>query len=167
MGRNFLKLNDDKTGVLLMSSSHQLKKISMPAVMVGHAMVAPSAMVRNLGATSDLNMTLVPHVSAVCRSARYHTGNLGKIRGFLDRDSYEKLVHVFVTSWLDLNNGLLVGITGDAVGKLQLVQNMAARVVSRTRVNEHITPVLMGLHWLPVQQRIQHKVLLLAYKAQR
>ena len=36
----------------------------------------------------------------------------------------------------------------------------------RIRVNEHITPVFMGLHWLPVQQMIQYKILLLAYRPQ-
>ena len=35
----------------------------------------------------------------------------------------------------------------------------------RTKINEHITPVLMALHWVPVQQRIQSEILLLAYKA--
>ena len=121
----------------------------------------------DFGAIFDTNLTLVPHVSAVCRSARYHIRNTGKIRRFLDRDSCEKLVHAFVTSRLDLNDGLPSGLTWDAISKLQLVQNMAARVVSRTRINEHITPVLMGLHWLPVQQRMQYKILLLAYTRRR
>ena len=41
----------------------------------------------------------------------------------------------------------------------------AARIVSRTRKYEHITPVLINLHWLPIKFRIQFKVLLLVYKA--
>jgi len=43
---------------------------------------------------------------------------------------------------------------------------MAARVISRTRVREHITPVLVGLHLLSVQHRIHYKILLLTYKVQ-
>ena len=31
---------------------------------------------------------------------------------------------------------------------------------------DHITPVLKDLHWLPVEHRINYKILLLAYKAQ-
>ena len=31
---------------------------------------------------------------------------------------------------------------------------------------EHITPVLMKLHWLPVKQRVQYSVLLLVFRAQ-
>eukprot|EP00057_Strongylocentrotus_purpuratus_P002322 XP_003724284.1 PREDICTED: uncharacterized protein LOC100888279 [Strongylocentrotus purpuratus] len=49
--------------------------------------------------------------------------------------------------------------------KLQHIQNTAARLLTRTRKYEHITPILRSLHWLPIPQRIQFKVLLLTYKA--
>ena len=49
--------------------------------------------------------------------------------------------------------------------KLQLVQNAAARLVKLSRKHEHITPHLIDLHWLPIEYRIQFKVLLLTYKA--
>ena len=42
---------------------------------------------------------------------------------------------------------------------------MAARLISLTKKRDHITPILRDqLHWLPVDQRIQFKILLL-YKA--
>ena len=47
---------------------------------------------------------------------------------------------------------------------LQLLQNSAARVLTRTRGREHITPVLESLHWLPVCFRVDFKVLLLVFK---
>ena len=122
-------------------------------------------MVRDLGAVFDTHMTMVPHVNALSQSARYHIRNIGKIRRFLDRDSCEKIVHAFVTSRLDLNNALLAGLPGDTVAKLQKCQNIAARVVTRTRIRDHIKPVLMNLHWLPVEQRIQYKLLIQVYKA--
>ena len=48
---------------------------------------------------------------------------------------------------------------------LQSVQNSAARIVTKTAPREHITPVLKELHWLPVDRRIECKILLYAYKA--
>ena len=163
--RNFLKLNDDKTEVLLIGSRQQLSKIALPGVTVGESLIAPATVVRDLGAVFDTHMTMVPHVNALCQSARYHIRNIGKIRRFLDRDSCEKIVHAFVTSRLDLNNALLAGLPGDTVAKLQKCQNIAARVVTRTRIRDHIKPVLMNLHWLPVEQRIQYKLLIQVYKA--
>ena len=43
-------------------------------------------------------------------------------------------------------------------------QNTLARVVTGTRRRDHITPVLAGLHWLPVQARITVKVATMVYK---
>ena len=52
-----------------------------------------------------------------------------------------------------------------SLGRLQLIQNSAARLLTKTKKREHITPVLAALHWLPVTFRIDFKVLLLTYKA--
>ena len=50
------------------------------------------------------------------------------------------------------------------IKKLQRVQN-AARLLTRTRKFDHITPILVFLHWLPIQARADFKVLLLTYKS--
>ena len=48
---------------------------------------------------------------------------------------------------------------------LQLAQNAAARVIKRTPKREHMTPVLRDLHWLPINRRIDFKILLFVFKA--
>ncbi len=52
-----------------------------------------------------------------------------------------------------------------SINKLQIVQNAAARVLTRSRIYDHITPILQSLHWLPIKFRISYKILLLTYKA--
>ena len=74
-------------------------------------------------------------------------------------------VRALVVSRLDYANSLLVGVPDKSLRKLQVVQNDAARLVSRTSRREHITPVLHQMHWLPVRQRITHKLLSLTFKA--
>jgi hypothetical protein len=46
-----------------------------------------------------------------------------------------------------------------------LVQNAAARVLTRTRKYNHISPVLLTMHWLPIKHCINLKILLITYKA--
>ena len=75
------------------------------------------------------------------------------------------LVNSLVTSRMDYCNGLLYGVPMTALKKLQTVQNTAARLISKTARHDHISPVLKDLHWLPVQQRIQFKILTLTFKA--
>ncbi len=78
----------------------------------------------------------------------------------------EKLVHAFMTSRLDYCNALLGGCpASSSINKLQIVQNAAARVLTRSRKYDHITPILQSLHWLPIKFRISYKIVLLTYKA--
>ena len=42
---------------------------------------------------------------------------------------------------------------------------MAARLITDTMKFDHIKPVLYNLHWLPVNYRIQFKILMITFKA--
>jgi hypothetical protein len=68
-----------------------------------------------------------------------------------------------VTSRLDYANSLLVGSYSTLVKRLQLVQNNAARLITKTRRSEHITPVLKALRWLPVSVRAEFKIILIVF----
>ena len=83
----------------------------------------------------------------------------------LSNNYAEKWIHAFVTCRLDYCNALLSGYPDKALKKLQLVLNMAARILTRTKKFDHITPVLASLHWLPVKAKADFKILLLIYKA--
>jgi len=45
------------------------------------------------------------------------------------------------------------------IGKVQSVQNAAARLLAGTRPGDHISPVLRQLHWLPVQRRVDFNLI--------
>ena len=95
----------------------------------------------------------------------FHIRSIGKIRRYLNQDSCTKAVLAFVLSRLDYANALLLGQSRSAIQGLQVAQNTAARLISRTPRTAHITPILEDLHWLPVYQRIKYKAACLTYKA--
>ena len=75
------------------------------------------------------------------------------------------IVHAYITSHWDYCNALLYGLPKYLINRLQLLQNLAAHLVTLTRRQEHITPILRSLHWLPVHYRIVLKIMFLTYKA--
>jgi hypothetical protein len=166
MAMNNLKLNADKTETILIGTKHQLKKVKYPDLSIGDCVITPTNKpVRNIGVWFDEEMNMKAHVQKVCQAAHFQIRNIGMIRKYLDDQAAAQLVHAFVTSRIDYGNALLYGVSTSIIQKLQHIQNTAARVVTRVRKYEHITPALESLHWLPVQERIEFKVLLLVYKA--
>ena len=101
----------------------------------------------------------------MCRSAYFQLRTISNIRHMLPQAVAEQLTHAYITSRLDTCNSLLLGLPDVLINKLQRIQNAAARMVTRTKKYDHISPVLRQLHWLPIKKRIVFKVLLLTYKA--
>ena len=75
------------------------------------------------------------------------------------------LVHAFVICRLDNCNSLLVGSPKYLIQKLQRIQICAACLVVQLPTAVCTSPALQELHWLPVDQRVIFKVLLITYKA--
>ena len=164
MACNFLKLNDDKTEFLLIGSPWYLGQLEKPILTIGNSTIVPVTSARNIGCIFDSNMNLEKHVNTVCRAAHMQIRKISQIRKCLTAKDTETLVHAFITSRLDQLNCLLYGIPQCLLNKLQRVQNIAARIITKTKSSEHITPVLKALHWLPVKYRVHYKILLLTFK---
>ena len=75
------------------------------------------------------------------------------------------LINALVTSKFDYCNSLLYGITDKALKMMQRQQNRAARIITHTPKFSHITGVLKNLHWLPIKERIEFKILMSCFKA--
>uniref|UniRef100_A0A3P9MAR3 Reverse transcriptase domain-containing protein n=1 Tax=Oryzias latipes TaxID=8090 RepID=A0A3P9MAR3_ORYLA len=160
MQNNFLQLNSDKTEVIVFGPQKQRESVSSYL----HSLsLKPSNQVRNLGVIMDSDLNFNSHIKSVTSAAFYHLKNIAK--NIISKRDLEILIHAFVSSRLDYCNGLLTGLSKRAVKQLQYIQNAAARVLTRTRKYDHISPVLRSLHWLPVPQRIDFKAALLVYKS--
>ncbi len=162
MCQNFIQLNKEKTEVIAFENKDEVLKVNAYLDSRGQT---TKNQVRNLGVILETDLSFSSHVKAVTKSAYYHLKNIARIRCFVSSQDLEKLVHAFITSRVDYCNSLLTGLPKKTIRQLQLIQNAAARILTRTRKSEHITPVLRSLHWLPVTFRIDFKVLLLIYKS--
>ena len=159
--KNNLKLNESKTEVLHVISQFR-QPHSLPHVSVVNDDISPSKSVRDLGVVLDHQLNLQHHIRNTCRSAAFGICKIGKLRRYLDQSTTERLVHAFVTSHLDYCNSLYINLPQTHIAPLQRIQNSAARLIPRAKKADRITPVLRSLHWLPLVQRIQFKVLIFA-----
>lgn len=161
---NKLKLNQDKTEVIILCHPRQRHKLPDLTIQVGDSAVAPTPCTRNLGVLFDQSMSMVDQITAVCKATNFHLRNIGKIRKFLTKKSAETIIHALVTSRLDNNNGLLVGVPECQIKRLERLQKTAARIVLCTSRFQSVD-ILTTLHWLPIKERMSFKILLLVFKA--
>jgi hypothetical protein len=166
-GSKRLQLNTKKTEVMWFGSSTNLGKLSSgdKRIQVGHDVIEPSAVVRDLGVYIDSELSMKSHINRVTSACFYHLRRLRGIRRLLGRDVAARLVSAFILSRLDYCNSVLVGLPASTLAPLQRVMHAAARLVLDLKPRDHVTSALHSLHWLPVQQRIQYKLCLLVHLA--
>ena len=58
----------------------------------------------------------------------------------------------------------LVRLPKVATQSIQSIINTTAKLITRVRKDDHITPVLKELHWLKIDERIEYKIALQMYK---
>ena len=83
MTKNKLKLNEQKTEVLLCGPSSRREAVPVDCLSVGEASIPFSKVVKTLGVTLDAELSMEQHVSAVVRSCFFHIRSLSKVRPYI------------------------------------------------------------------------------------
>ena len=164
MQMNRLKMNDSKTEVIYFGNQVQLDKCVSNSISVGQEVVDRSPCIKYLGAYLDSNLTMYIHIKNKCKIAAFNLYRIIKVRNMLTLDSCKVLVQALVISHLDYANGLFIGLPQKAFDQLQRIQNMAAKVTLRRSKYDSSTDALKTLHWLPIKQRVEFKILTIVFK---
>jgi hypothetical protein len=114
--------------------------------------VTNASFVENLGIFFDRTLCMPKQASAITKSCYFQIRNIERNRSYTSEDACKTLVCSLVTSRLDYGNALL------------LISNIISKL-TRSKKHDHITPVLLSLHWLPMQYRIQYKLLVCTFIA--
>ena len=168
MSSNRLSLNASKTQFIWFGTPKQLQKLDFVLLSAKFPLFSFSTSVRDLGVTLDSSLTFSEHISNLTRSSYFHLRRLRVIRRSVSSATFTTLVHAFVSSRIDYCNSLLIGLPKVRLLPLQSVLNSAARLIARLPRYSHISTYMFEqLHWLPLSARIQFKILILIFKAQR
>ena len=126
MNRNMLKLNQDKSELIVFLSKYRIRWVNDLSLMIGGRLLHAVQSVRNLGVIMDSGLTMEKQVNAISKSCFYHIQNIGKIRQYITNDACKILVQALVTSHLDYGNELLQGLPQVLIERLQHIQRYSS-----------------------------------------
>ena len=141
---NYLKLNDDKSQVIIIGTPSSVAKCKSTAtsIKLGDSVIPFSSNVTNLGVIFDESLSFNDHIKNCRKNSFYFLRNLRHIRHHFTKAGFESLIHAFITSKIDYCNSLFLNIDRSSLKLLQTVQNFAARLICRRSIYCHIKPVL-------------------------
>ena len=119
----------------------------------------------DLGVIFDQFLSFDDYISSVCRSTHFHLRNIGRIRHLLSHHATAQLIHALISIRLDYCNSVIYNLPKSIILRLQRIQNQAARILIRSPRRDHITEVLINLHWLKIGERIVYNILIFTFKA--
>ena len=146
-------------------TKRQVEKMKVDSINVGSVKINAKLCVGNLGALFDSELKMRQHVLQILRSGYFHLRQIRVIRKYLTVSAAKALVGALVCSRMDYWNGPLFWISDDLLSKLHVLQNDAAKVVTKQCRCESVSKTLFYLHWLPVKARIMCKINLWVFKA--
>ncbi len=111
------------------------------------------------------DFSLDQHVNYLVCNCFYQLRNIAKLRPVVSTAEMEMIIHAFISSRLDYCNSLFTCLSNSSLKRLQVVQNAAAKLLTKSSKRSHVTPTLISLHWLPVKFRIHFKILIMVFRA--
>ena len=115
--RNGLQLNADKSEVVILGTSHQLRAAAnIQTIDVAGSWLAISDRVKSLGIFIDSHLRVDCHASNVARACNYYTRALRHVRSLLSDEVAQTVAYSIVASWLDYCTGNFGTVTTLAIG---------------------------------------------------
>ena len=162
-----LQLNAEKTELIWLGTRSNINKLHSAdtSLTFDGNTIRPVTCVKYLGVFLDTELGMKRQVNGIAAACFFQLRRLRQLRNVISPQALQRVVSALVLSRLDYCNAVLAGLPASTLAPLQRVQNAAARLVAGLGPRDHVTPALRILHWLPVAQRIQYKLCVLAHTA--
>ena len=117
MSIRMLKLNDDKTEMVIFCSKHHLGQYDHCTTSIGDSAIIPVRHVRNIGVQMDDHFSMISQVTAICAACNSQLFRLSA--RYLTVDATKNAVQALITSRLDYCNSLLLNLPSSQIARLQ------------------------------------------------
>ena len=122
-------LNADKTEVMAVGTLSRLSRVDCNSANIGGGNIPFKTSVKYLGVKIYQNLSMQDQISSVCRASFLKSRRLASIRPYLSDRTSANLVAALITFRLDYCNSVSADLPAEQIGRLQRVQNSAARLV--------------------------------------
>ena len=149
---------------ILFSSQQQLKKKSSEPLDAHGDPIAVNDAVRYLGGFLDQHLNFKKHIKEKAKKAMANIIKIHVICKYITVQSCTTLVLMLCITHLDSANVLLYGLPLTTLRKYQTIQKSCTKhILNRNRYSSS-SWAPKKLHWLPIQQRIEHKIQMTTFK---
>ena len=161
---NKLSLNIAKTEFMVIGSRQRLATFDdyELCVTVNGASVKQVKSAKSLGITLDENLTWRNHVDAITKKISSGIGALKRVRGLIDQETANKAYQGFIEPYFSYCAPVWDGLGDTLSDRLQILQNRAARVITRSSYDISSNLLLDQLKWnnLSVNRQKQKAILM-------
>ena len=171
MVKNFMKLNESKTELLVLGKPHVLKTHDLSlSLEFGSNSILPTECKNghweSLGVKLDEVLSMERQINGVKQKCSWTMRNLRTIGPYLNEDIKLMMVKQLVISKLDYCNALYIKIKKTLLNKLKSILNGAIRFIYNISDRSIcLVQYYKKAHILPIEQRITYKICLLTHKA--
>ena len=100
LSANFLKMNHDKTDILLIGTPKNVSKakdnLQSSTIYLGNCEVPISTSIKNLGVIFDSSLSFSDHIQQISKSSLSTLKNLRHIRPYFNQQGFEIFMHAFI-----------------------------------------------------------------------
>lgn len=151
---NYLVLNPSKCQHILLGSKYSLRNVGAMSLFVDNTVIPNSDSVIDLGLVIDNELTFTKNISQLCKKAYYSWKQLLPFRDVLDASTKLLLVESLVLSLLNYGDIVYGPFISNADNyRLQKIQNLCIRFVTRIPPFTHVTPYIRDFKCLRMQER--------------
>ena len=104
---------------------------------------------------------------ATIKKINYHLHSLRSIRKQIPAKVAAIIASAYILPHIDYCNSLLIDIPYSHIKPIHIIQNSIVRCIFNINrfSRDHISLYVKSLHWLPIEQRIKYKALMIMHNA--
>ena len=126
--------------------------------------LTPVDSARDLSVIIDSHLTYDSHISRLVSSCLSKLVQINRVKKSFDKDILMLIISSLVFSKMFYCSSFWSNTSNNNIKKLQLIQNFACKIITGSQKYDHVTPLLRQLNWLSVDEMLQFRDSVMAYK---